>query len=116
MFLAFVEAADMLIEIILEVKPSRTSLFGTEISDPGFLVDEDVLVELRLTPERLVTGQALDGLRLHHSLDVGVLHGLVLLEVRPLVQGQVTLVAHISLVDPHVPLEEEGIFELLAAL
>ena len=116
MFLAFVETADMLTEIILEVKPSRTSIFGTEIGEPRFLVNEDVFVELRLAPESLVTGRAPDGLHLRHGLDVGMLDGLVLLQVRPLVQGQITLVAHISLVHPHVPLEKEWILELLTAL
>ena len=116
MLLAFVKTADMLTEITLEVKPSRTSIFGTEIGEPRFLVNEDVFVELRLAPERLVTGRALYGLHLRHGLDVGMLDGLVLLQVRPLVQGQVTFVTHISLVHPHVPLEKEWILELLTAL
>ena len=115
MFLSFMKTADMLIEIALEIKPSRTSFLGTEISDPGFLVDKDVSVELRLTPELFVASRALDALRLR-GLDIGVLGSLVLLEVGPLVHGQVARVAHISLVYPHVSLKKERIFELLTAL
>ena len=115
MFLAFMKTADMLIEIALEIKPSRTSFLGTEISDPGFLVDKDVSVELRLAPELFVASRALDALRLR-GLDIGVLGSLVLLEVGPLVHGQVARVAHISLVYPHVSLKKEWIFELLTAL
>ena len=80
MFLAFMETADMLIEITLEIKPSRTSFFGTEKGVTDFLMDKDVSVELRLAPEFLVTCRALDALQLR-VLDVWMLGRLVLLEV-----------------------------------
>lgn len=80
MFLAFMETADMLSEITLEIEPSRTSFLRTEKGVTGFLMDKDVSVELRLAPEFLVTCRAPGALQLR-VLDVWVLGRLVLLEV-----------------------------------
>ena len=78
MLLSLVEAAHVLAEIALEVKPSGTALLGTGEGGPRLLVDQGVSVELRPAPELLVAGGAPDRL---HGLEVGVLGGPVLLEV-----------------------------------